>query len=211
MQLRQGGPFGHLVQSLCIAGAAIIAAAMPALAHEGPDRQVIQGLIIASGDNVLQVQTMMGAVTVPLARTTHVVRLVAGSSADVTPGKRVKLHLRGPHTVDALSILQPKPAPTRRPDISTPTKTGSRDTHTTRPTQKAPIAIVPSGQVVSLNGNTLTLHCDSGQTRTYTLTPNVSVTKALTGSLNDLAVGEIVQVLIPRPGAPAASVTIINA
>jgi hypothetical protein len=170
----------------------------------------LRGLITAVGNNALQLQTANGTVSVPIVKgTTHVVRSVMGSTADVTVGKHVDLHvLKGTRTVDAIHIDQDKPAPIH-PVIHTPPKTGDRSA----PHRDASGATRQpmSGQVVSLNGGTLTLRFGNGSTGAFTLGSNVHVNEALTGSLADLGVGETVQIFLGKSGSIARSIIITNA
>jgi hypothetical protein len=57
----------------------------------------------------------------------------------------------------------------------------------------------------------LTLRNWQGQTATYTLSPNVTVTKTVRGQLSDLAIGQTVRIAV-RPGSTTAlAVTIGSA
>jgi hypothetical protein len=171
----------------------------------------LRGLVTAVGNNWLQLQTSSGTVKVAVAKgITHVVRSVMGSTADVTAGKRVDLHLaKGTRSVDAIRIEQNKPAPVHRVVVHIPSKSGDRPLPHRDANGTAPQLL--SGQVVSLNGGTLTVRYGNGSTGSFTLGPNVNVNEALSGSLADLGVGETVQVFLGKPGSAARTVNIINA
>ena len=170
----------------------------------------LRGLITAVGSSTLQLQTATGTVSVPLVKgTTHVVRSVMGSTADVTTGKHVDLHVvKGTHTVDAIHIEQDKPA-TTHPVIHTLPKSGDRSAPHRDANGVTPQPM--SGQVISLNGGILTLRFGTGSTGSFTLGPNVHVNETLTGSLADLGVGETVQIFLVKSGSVARSIIITNA
>ena len=167
----------------------------------------LRGLVTAVGTNGLQLQTASGSVNVAFARgTTQVVRFVMGSTADVTAGKRVDLHVvKGTRTIDAVHVEQNKPTQSHPVAHITP-RTGAprRDGNELSP---QPL----SGQVVSLSGGILTLRFANGSTGAFFLGPNVHVNEALTGSLADLGVGETVQIFLTRSGSMARSIIITNA
>jgi hypothetical protein len=171
----------------------------------------LRGLVTAVGNTGLQLQTSTGTVSVTFSKgTTQVVRFVMGSTADVTAGKRVDLHVvRGTRTVDVIHVEQNKPAPSRPVVVHVLPKSSDR----TAPRRDVNV-VVPqplSGQVVSLNGGTLTLRFGNGSTGTFTLASNVNVNEALTGSLADLGVGETVQIFFGKSGNVARSIIITNA
>jgi hypothetical protein len=173
-------------------------------------QKTLRGLITAVGNNGLQLQTATGTVNVALAKgTTHVVRFVMGSTADVTPGKRVDLHVvKGTRTVDAIHIEQNRPAPIHAVARAT-FKSGDRSVPHRDANGVSPQPM--SGQVISINAGTLTLRFGNGSTGTFTLGSNVNVNEALTGSLADLGVGEAVQIFLGRTGSVARSIIITNA
>lgn len=171
----------------------------------------LRGMILAVGSSTMQIQTSSGTMNIGLTRgVTHVVRSVMASTGDVTVGKRVDLHLvKGTRTVDAIWVEQNKPAPVHRVEVHTWTKGG---TGSPRHRDASGAAAQPlSGQVASLSGGTLTLRYRNGSTASFTLTPNVHVNEALSGSLADLGVGETVQVSLGKSGNVARSIVIINA
>jgi hypothetical protein len=182
--------------------AGIVAGGGIAAAHDrGSARMQVQGLVTFVGNGTLQLAAPGAEIVIPIAKTTQVARLVTGSSTDISPGKWVDLHLlRGTRTADAVLIETRHPAPHPKPSGSSLPKP--------QPSHSSGIS---SGQVVSLSGNTLTVRCDTGQTKAYTLTSNTSITEELPGRIADLAVGEIVRVLLGRPGTPAVAIVIINA
>jgi hypothetical protein len=63
---------------------------------------------------------------------------------------------------------------------------------------------------VSASETSITVRYHNGQTVTYTLSANVSITKVMNGHLTDLAVGEDVQIFLARGASSAISVTIFN-
>ncbi len=171
----------------------------------------LRGLITAVGTNGLQLQTASGTVNISFARgTTQVVRFVMGSTADVTAGKRVDLHVvKGSRTVDAIHVEQSKPAPLHPVAAHLPPKSGDRPVPHRDVNDVSPQPL--SGQVVSLNGGILTLRFGNGSTGTFTLGSNVNVNEALTGSLAELGVGETVQIFLTKAGNVARSIIITNA
>jgi hypothetical protein len=171
----------------------------------------LRGLITAVGNTGMQLQTTNGTVSVEIAKgTTHVVRYVMGSTADVTPGKRVDLHLvRGTRTVDAIHVEQNNPAPAHRVAAHTTPRNVERSLPRRDTSDTAPQFL--SGQVVSLSGGTITVRYGNGSTGSFPLGSNVNVNEALSGSLADLGVGETVQVALAKPGNVAKNVIIINA
>lgn len=179
--------------------------------REAPVPIPLRGLITAVGTNELQLQTSNGTVEVALNKqTTHIVRSVMGSTADITAGKRVDLHvIRGTHTVDSVHIEQNQPAAIHRVPVRTPAKTGDHPAPLHDSAGNGPQGM--SFQVVSLNGGTLTVRYGNGTTGTFILGPNVKVNEALSGTLEDLGVGETVQVFLGKPGTVARSIVIINA
>ena len=168
----------------------------------------LHGLITSLGTDSLQLQTSSGTVTVGLNRVvTHVVRSVLGSTADITAGKRVDLHVvHGTRTVDAVRIEQNRPAPVL---VRAAPKGGDRWSSGREPAANS--AGYQALQVVSLNGTALTVRSGNGATATFTLGPNVRVNENLNGSLADLGVGEMVQIVIGKPGSTARSITILTA
>jgi hypothetical protein len=171
----------------------------------------LRGLITAVGNTGMQLQTTNGTVSVGLVKgTTHVVRYVMGSTADVTPGKRVDLHLvKGTRMVDAIYVEQNNPAPARRTVVRTTPRSGDRSLPHRDANDTASQFL--SGQVVSLSGGTITVRYGNGSAGTFPLGSNVIVNEALSGSLADLGVGETVQVFLGKSGSVAKTIIIINA
>ena len=133
-----------------------------------------------------------------------------GSTADVTPGKRVDLHLvKGTRTVDAIHVEQNKPAPVHRVVVRTTPRNVDRSLPHRDASDTSPQFL--SGQVVSLSGGTITVRYGNGSTGSFPLGSNVNVNEALSGSLADLGVGETVQVFLGKPGGVAKTIIIINA
>jgi hypothetical protein len=69
----------------------------------------------------------------------------------------------------------------------------------------------PRGQIVSVANGQLSLKDRQGQTTTYTLGQNVSVTKTVPGQLSDLAIGETVRIAARTGSSTALAVTIESA
>jgi hypothetical protein len=173
--------------------------------------------------STLQVKTTTGSVTVNLAATTHVVKVTGGSRADLTPNARVELQLaKGTTTVNAVQIdLVTKTKSTTKTGTGTkPTRTkpttgarptGTKPTHTWTGTHPAGANTHAGGLIMSVSGNSITIRTQRGQTATFTLGSNVTITKESSGKLSDLAVGQTVQVFVGRTANTAAAVTILNA
>ena len=176
--------------------------------RESASPVTLRGLITTLGTDTLQVQTSNGTVTVGLNRAiTHVMRSVVGSTADITSGKRVDLHVvRGTRTIDVVRIEQYRPASV---PVRGTLKVGDRSSEGREPLVNT--SALQALQVVSLNGTTLTVRNANGATVTFTLGPNVRVNETLNGSLADLGVGEMVQIVIGKPNTVAHSITILTA
>lgn len=203
---------GKLLSASALSIALVAGGAVTALAqHRDPLASApIRGLITVLNGTNLELQTANGDVAVALVKgSTHVVRSVVASTADLTAGKQVDLHLvRGTHTVDAIRIEANRAAPAHRPPTHVP-PTGTDRVPTPRDLTGATPR--PSGQVVSLSGSTLTIRYGNGSTAAFTLGSKVTVNEALAGTLADLGVGETVQVVLGKPGNIARFITIISA
>jgi hypothetical protein len=167
----------------------------------------VQGVVSALSTGSMQVTTASGSVTVSLATTTRVSVVNKVTTSALTQNARVELHLvSGTTTVDAVSI---EPSRANRP---TPKPTTRPTTHPTRPTRTgtgAPRARTHvGGQFVGISGNTITIRTPQGQTASYTLAPNASVTQTVKGQVGDLKIGKTVQVFA-RSGV-ALAITIFN-
>jgi hypothetical protein len=185
--------------------------AVPALAHGRPGQMPpIQGTVTQAGNGKLQISTASGAVTVALRSTTHVVRVVSGSTADLHPYQEVDLHVvPGTSTVDTIRI-EGAVKPPKHHDFEVQPAMTQRD-GTARHARGTP-GLPPNhveGQVISANSTSITIRTRWSRA-TYTISNSVTVTKLITGSLNDLAPGEMVQVFRGRDGS-ALAITIMSA
>ncbi len=191
-----------------LSASVMLGAFSPAIANHQMKHHsmVVQGMVTSVNSTSLQVQTSAGMVTVGLVKgVTRVVRLVTGSTGDVTPGRHVNLHLvRGTRSADVIRIDQYAVS-------SHHSTTGPRHVGAPSSTPHGLQSPPPSGDVASFNGNTLTLHYANGSTGAYTVTSNVNVIEALSGSFNDLGMGETVQVFFKSAGGPASKIIITNA
>jgi hypothetical protein len=208
--------------------------ASPALAHykhdEPPSNHYppIQGMLTAVDAGSLQVQTQTGSVTVPTTGSTHVVRIVSGSLADLHVNQQVDVHLiQGTKTIDRIQIdgskwyklNHPHADDADSPDAAvwaymrTAPKPRSMSPHSTpRATlhPAAPPSNYVSGQVVSIGRNSITLAGWNGKQTTYTLNGSLVVTKIMNGTQGDLLFGETVRVTRDQNGN-AKCVVILSA
>lgn len=204
----------RMARGACVGAVAclsVFAGAGPVLAHGKGAGNVhdqsapVLGLVTAVSSTSLEIQMQNGSVSIPLAPTTRVTRMVSGSLADLAPGEIVGLHLiRGTTTVDSIRIAlveKPHAIPT-----------GPHANHTTPGRRRPKVAWNShvSGQVVAATDSTITLRVGHGQTTTYALAANVTVTKVMAGHLSDLAVGETVQVFREHPDGAAVAIVILN-
>lgn len=193
----------------------------------------LKGTIQSVGSSSFQLQTSTGTVTVAFDSKTHVEKIVAGTTADLTAKTRVTLKLQtGTTTVTAIQIEPAftKPASgtngtpkthTGKPKTGTgtttahmprphPTKTGTTGGTTTKKPVTSAARSFAEGTVSSLSGNTLTLTGRGGTSVKYTLASSVKITKEVAGTTAELAANETVQVFAPAGGA-AREITIIAA
>jgi hypothetical protein len=69
------------------------------------DQPPIQGIVMGTSKQSVQVQTQSGGVSVPLATGTQVIRVVTGSTADLTMGAIVDVRVMpGTNTAQAITI-----------------------------------------------------------------------------------------------------------
>ena len=198
LRLRHAGPIALLTLGVV---------ATPALAHSGSNAvATVKGTITSLNRSSLRIQTMTSAVSAQIGSSTHVIRVVAGSTADIRSGANVELVLvRGTTTVSSITILATRQS---NRDLVTsesaePTRSSSSlAAHSTRIDQH------PEGQVVSINANSITLRGHHGQTATYTLGSNPTVNKLMTGHVSDLQLGESVRAQLRS--RMAVSITILS-
>jgi len=182
----------------------------------------LKGTIQSVAGTSLQLQTSTGAVTVAYTAKTHVEKIVAGTTADLTANARVSVQLKaGTTTVTAIRIEpafnKPAGATTGTPKThtgkahpTTGTHTGWKGGTTTKKPVSSAARSVAGGLVAGLTGNTLTLSGRGGTTAAYTLASTVKITKIVAGTTASLARGETVQVFAPAGGA-AREITILAA
>jgi len=175
-------------------------------------------MVTLAGNGKLQISTNNGPVSVSLTATTHVVRVVSGSTADLHPNQIVSVHIvPGTTSVDTIRILGMARAPGKSPggpprhrDFN-PQQDFLQDEVSGKHAHGIP-GSAPNhadGQVVSATTTSITLRTRTGKT-TYSISGSVTVTKLITGSANDLAAGEMVQVVRGRDGS-ALSIIIMSA
>jgi hypothetical protein len=182
-------------------------AASPALAHG--QGHGITGKITKVSSTSVTVQTQSGSITEQLTGSTVVMKETRGGLSDLAPRTFVRVTLTsGSNTVTAVYIESRSGSSGHPSKTGTPEPTG---TSGTKSPSKPKTGSHRGGQVVSVANGRLTLRNGQGQTTTYTLSPNVTVTKTVHGQLSDLAVGETVRIHA-RPGSTTAlAVTIESA
>lgn len=190
-----------------------------ALAHGGPGWQPATGIITGLSNNSMQVHTTGSAnITANLTAHTRVVRALSGSTADLKVNQEVDAHLvRGTTVVDAIRIEAPSQRGSHAPHSQDPRhqharpSTGPRGSGTHPAGQHHPGALDDevSGQVTGVSGNTVTIKDHRGNVKTYRLSTTVTVTKIVSGTTSDLALGQKVQVARDRNGN-AVFITIVN-
>ncbi|GAC1319810.1 MAG: hypothetical protein NVS2B16_24070 [Chloroflexota bacterium] len=197
----------------------LVAGTVPASAHKV---NAIKGIVLQVGGGTLQVQTPSGAVSTGITNGTHVIRVVNGSMADLTIGTNVDLRVvPGTSLVTSVHILPDravtKPIAHREPATRTakgmkpPEARSTSTAHVIKAHKSAPIAPLHDGKVVLINGKIITLRSTIGHTMSFTLSSSATVTKFVLGSVNDLAVGEAVTVLVDEDEAAATEILILNA
>ena len=191
---------GMLALSLGAGGGSALAHGK--LSHHAP----LKGVITAISASSLQLQTQSGAVTVAITDGVQVTRLLTGSMADVAAGVYVDLRIaKGTTTVNAVRVsLVPRPVQGHRP--AGPHRTTTKapgHAHAAHPAKPS------SGQVMAVTPTSITVKDNEGQTATYTLAANVTVTKLVSGHVTDLQVGQAVEVGLGRAGS-ARTIEILN-
>lgn len=183
-----------------------------------PHPGAVTGTVTNVGSGTLSVQTANGTVTVTFTSTTHVTRFVAGTTADLT-NAHVNLHFaKGTTTVDAINIHPAPKAP--NPNKPTPSATKPAPVHkgphhptvtlTGTPTPKHPRQhVIHDGIVTGTTSTTITIRGHGDRTATYTLATNVSITKQVAGTTNDLKAGQTISAHGPANG-PAHEIVILK-
>lgn len=181
-------------------GVAVSATAIPTFA--AGKGHGLTGKITKVTSTSLQVQTTSGSVTEQLNSSTRIVKEVKGSLSDLTPGAYARVTLAsGTTTVTAIHLEAKAGTHPAR------SHTGSAGSTTSKPKT----GLHRGGQIVSVANGQLTLRTRQGQTASYKLGATVSVTKTVSGTLSDLAVGETVQVHVRTGSTTAAAVVIESA
>jgi hypothetical protein len=171
-----------------------------------PKPVTVQGLIMSVTSSQMQLKTANGTTTVALEKgVTQIVRMVNGSTGDVTTGRVVHLHLiHGTHTADTIRVELAGHLSHRSVGHGVSKSGRHLSSHAVE-------NVAPIGLVTAFSGGTLTVQYANGSTGAYSVAQNVTVTEALSGTFNDLGMGETVQAVIRKPGAPASTVIITNA
>lgn len=207
--------FELLLATGLIVSMALFAGPRQALAHDRPGASMhVTGLVTAVRGGTLQLQTRTGPVSVEVSSRTHIVREVAGTTADLKVGAHVSLHLaRGTTNITSIQIDATGnrgPLDGNTPPIwnDYPPLWGTEGTMA-RPAARNRRPVL-GGQIIALRGNALTIRGFHGRTATYTLASGVRITKHMNGKLSDLASGEMVAVDRSASG-PAVTVEILSA
>ncbi|MGI8968142.1 MAG: hypothetical protein ACR2GA_03450 [Chloroflexota bacterium] len=172
--------------------------------HQAP----VRGVLTATSNQTLHVQTQSGNVSIPYSTSTHVLRMVTGSTADLVVGAHVDIHVAtGTTTAQAFTVSPAHAAHTTHVShhavgTAKPTHhawTGSKSLkHSTQPARHG-------GVIVAVSANTVTIgEKHGGTTTTYTLSSSVTVSKVMNGTVSDLAAGQTVLVFRNSTGAAAA-------
>jgi hypothetical protein len=190
-------------------------------AHGQQHSRQVSGIVSSVGSGKLQLVTSAGSMTVATSTSTRVTRLVAGSTADLTPNLHVELRSAAGTTTVTTIVIEanhgstwaarpsaPKRLSTPSPRLSTtrvPKGVGTPNARTRPTVQKHET----DGQVVKVTSSSVTLRGERGQTSTYGLGSKVTVTKVMSGKLSDVATGEGVNVAVGANNL-ALSITITN-
>jgi hypothetical protein len=185
--------------------------------REHADRVItVRGILTALGPGKMQVQSMMGAALVPFDASTQVVKIVYGTTADLVPRTRVVIHLSSQSrmviAIRVTASLQAQPhLPWAHDGTGTP---GVRPRPLPASTPVAPRPLVRNrgtvrGNIVAVGDGVVAVRTGK-RTVNFALSPGATITKSSMGTLSDLAVGEMVQVLVPVTG-PALRITILQA
>jgi hypothetical protein len=200
-------------------------ATVPVLAHGKSKSSTeasyapIGGRVTAMDGNTLQVLTKTGTRSVNLTNNTSVTRRVSGSLNDVHAAQHVEIHVvQGTSTVDGIWVSEhPATAQhlffdnSRDPIHSKGSASRKNPTiKTSSPRGAGTSSHHLGGVVVSVTPTTITLRGRHNEQFTYALSNSVKVTSEVLGTLNDLAIGETVQVHRGHDGN-AAAITILSA
>lgn len=209
--------------------------ATPALAHDKHGEPVhtsyptIQGMLINVNTGNLQIQTQTASLTIPTTPSTHVVRMVSGSLADLHVNQHVDAHLaQSTKTIDRIQIEASKwyrnnplhfdgtgSPDTRVWAYTNPTGVDNAmprhsDLKTTRQAPSEHPSSYVSGQVVSIGKHSVTLSGSKSKQMTYSFSGSLVVTKILNGTPGDLSFGETLRVTRDHNGN-AVCVVILSA
>jgi hypothetical protein len=212
----------NAVAGLLLAPLALVLDLSVAAAHQGSGagvripQVVARGVVTGVTSDNLRIQTASGNVTAPWTSSTRVIRMVIGTSVDLAVSAHVTLHLvTGTSTVNAVQIDMTMPRQSKPPSPH-PTPSGTYPPHrvgTPKPdtaTHHHPHGPMNQieGQVLKVSGGAITVRTRQGQTATYTLLRNATITKWMPGKFGDLAIGLEVRVVIVA--GKTASITILN-
>ena len=200
----------------------LLGGAGQALAHDKSASPVrVKGLVTdvnAVDNGTIQIQTSSSSITLGLTSTTRVIRAVSGSLADVSVNDHIVAHLtQGTNTIRSILLddtTKPKVRSVKHDHTTVPDRTPT-PSHTpihsrpARPAPRLPVGEI-TGQVVSINNNSMTIRGGRNQTTTYSLSNSVTVTKLMNGNFGNLAIGETV-VAMKTQNDSASTITIMNA
>jgi hypothetical protein len=191
----------------------------------------LSGTIQSVGNGSFQLKTSTGSlVTVTYTSTTHVEKVVTGSTADLTQNARVELKFKSGSTTTVTAIVvepaftkpaggasatTPKPHPVHtNPGTGKKTGTGTNTriktgTGTTTKPATGAAHLIRGGSVAGFSNGTLTLNVGRGKTASYTLPSTVTITKIVAGTTADIQPNAKVQVVASANGA-AREITILG-
>lgn len=176
----------------------------------------VRGLVTAVSSTSLHVQTATGSVTVGLAASTTVTRRVAGSTADLSRGQQIDAQLTSPGGTVIKSIhieLPPPRTNSSKRAVGHLSRNRTRLVHlfsASGTSKNSGPSTGVSGQIVSLGSSTITIRSPHGNTASYQLASNLSVSKTMLGRAGDLAFGETVFAWVNRTSGVASTVTILS-
>lgn len=175
----------------------------------------IQGVVTSVAGSTLKVQTKTGNVPVALGTSTRVTRLSTLSLSDLTA--TIEVHLTINKSTNAVNAIQvsggdKKSGAQHSGGASKPKSTNHVSTKTSKHSKAAVGShSIADGQVKSVSKNSITITGRNGQSATYAVATNVSITKVVPASLTDLATGQTVQIRQAiRNGKTLASILILK-